>query len=202
MASLRQYERNQVEAVANKYRAEHGVIPVDTEVLTSIVEGFVGRPIRTVYRPFNQATVTAEKNCFVIILSTLRAPEVLRTDHTHELAHALHTYDWAPVGKVPNWRINYTGSYPEHMKEEVACEEIGLYLACPPWAVEDFIERYFRFYQLRLLRSPEVRECLRQMTDHFRIPQKDLETQLSAQFPGNPLWRTFQVERNRIWSKR
>lgn len=199
MGSLDYRYRDKIVTVAELYRTHCGAIPVDTEVLTSIVEGYAGRPIRTTYKNVDRATLDAAEDCFVVNLSALRDSTKQRTDCTHELAHILHSYDWAPLGEIPTMRVNYFGSNAEWRKEEDACEEIALFLACPPWAVNAFIEQYFRYHQLRLFHLPEVRECLRLMTEHFQVPRNELTTQLSAQFPGVPLWQTLQTEKKRHW---
>jgi Zn-dependent peptidase ImmA (M78 family) len=201
MGSLYYPDRSRIESIAEEYREACGTIPVDTNVLAAIVEEYVGRPILTRFLQSDIAWCTPKEDHYAIQLSALRTPERVRTDFTHELGHILHTWHIIPKG-VPLAKVNLRYRSAESAQEERACEEIGLYLACPKWAVEQFTETYFRNYQLRLFHLPEVREYLRQITAYFQVPRIDMEAQLTNQYGKEPFWQVLQREKRRIQGPR
>lgn len=76
--------------------------------------------------------------------------------------------------------------FPRTEEEENICDEIALFLLCPPVPVENFLKRFHHLpYQLDLFRKnqPEMIR-LKVIAEEFEVPTKYLIRHIKKQFGG------------------
>lgn len=174
--------KDKIDALIVLYKKEGGGIPVDLERLRTILETLINKKVEVKFEPSKfEAIVLPLKGGFLIKVNSDRHPFEQRLSFSHEMAHILFTFDDDEIPRrIRRFDNNtYKGWPSSNKKEEEICDEIAMYLLCPPAEVEKFLKERF-FYlpcQIELFRAKQRSlEIMRleQMAKEFEVPKSFL----------------------------
>jgi Zn-dependent peptidase ImmA (M78 family) len=185
--------RKKIESLIAFYKQNGGGIPVDFEIMVNSLAALIKKCIVTIFKEYSGNAggyVWPVRGGFMIGINIIKHLKEQRLTRAHEISHILYSYLYSDDynEEIPRRKPECDSTIlKKNPKEEDICDEIAIYLLCPPTETENFLQNRFRYLpqQLKLFRKiqkPLDIARLEVMAEIFEVPLRDLAKHLERQF--------------------